>query len=1198
MHVSLQKRARDGRGPKEDRVREDGDRYRRLVEGLPSFVCEVRAGRVAAVNPAGLKLLCAETESALLGRPFVDLIAPEFAPILEGDMADWLAESAPLPLRLRRLDGSLADVEAKAVAVDDDDDGSAIVIARDISDLKHAALAVVDQESFLHAVLDNLAEGIVTVDEDGCIVTANASACRMFGAPAEDLAGLPFAELVGAAANRLGHVEPCAPAAVAASQVTAHRRDGTSFLVELAVGVMRRAGRRFSVVAIRDVTKEVEARNLARRAEAQFIDAIESVPVGIALFDADDRLMVANERYREMFSEIADLITPGVTFETMARALVERGAVPDDAGRKGAWLRTRLTRHHRPDKPFEIRREDGWLLIREHRTTDGGTFTIVSDITERKTREEELRRLERENRLILNAVGEGIYGVDCDGNTTFANPAAARLTGFRIEEMIGAHQHEIIHHTRADGTPYPSEDCPVYASFADGRERRVSDDLFWRKDGTSFPVEYVSTPVIGESGGIEGAVVAFADITERKLAEEAIRAGEARYRHLFDNVPMSVWEEDWTRVKAMVDRLAAEGVTDFEAYFRTEEGKVQDLPRMIQFIDFNARTVELYGAADKEEIYRNFDAFLASLDWRTVATAVSAFAAGRPMSSQECRERTLDGREIWVREVYQLPDDDDGSWSRVVVTIEDITQRKRAESDLRRSEAQVRAIMENIADGLITMDEKGIIHSFNAAAEAMFGYGAEEIIGRPVETLMPEEIAARHHEYLEAFIARDGPREGRPVAREVTARRKDGATFPIELVVGATYPGDARMFIGTMRDISDRKKVETRLRESQKLEALGQLAGGVAHDFNNLLMIINGYVRRALANLDDKARIEDSLAQVIGSTDKAATLTRQLLLFGRRDVLERRVLRLGDQIDEIETLLQSLLGETIEMVVERGEEDLRVETDPGQLHQAILNLAINARDAMAGGGRIRIAVEAVEVDAGFHARHPATRPGRYARITVEDDGEGMDEETLARVFEPFFTTKEQGKGTGLGLAMVYGFVKQSGGAIEAASRPGEGSRFSIFLPLTDRAPVAVSETARAACRGQGETVLLVEDDDALRMLAEETLDDLGYRVISAEDGLAALEAEDDHEGDIDLLLTDVVMPGLGGFEVARVVRSSRPGIKVVYMSGYPARGRLKKVDVPADAPFLQKPFDPDRLARCLRDVLDDGDGAADAPSAM
>ncbi len=1196
MHVSLRKHARSPRGKGKDCAAEAHDRYRRLVEGLPSFVCEVRAGRVVSVNPAGIRILRAESEDALLGRPFVDLIAPEFAPILEGGMGDWLAEAAPLPLRLRRLDGSFADVEAKAIAADDCDDGeNVIVIARDISDLKHAALEVVDQESFLHAVLDTLAEGIVTVGDDGRIVSVNAAACSMFGASAEDLTGRPFSELVEGAAGLPGGVHPCAPSSTGRN--IARRRDGAPFPVEVAVGAMRRAGRTLSVVALRDVTEENAVRDQARRAEAQFVDAIESVPVGIALFDADDRLVAANGRYRELFSTAAELIAPGVTFETLARAMVESGAISDAVGREEDWLRARLARHRNPDKPFETRRGDRWLMIRENRTADGGTFTIVSDVTERKTREEELRRLERENRLILNAVGEGIYGVDCNGITTFVNPAATRLTGFRVEELLGAHQHEIIHHTRADGTPYPSEECPIYATFVDGRERRVSDDLFWRKDGTSFPVEYVSTPVIGESGEVEGAVIAFSDITERKMAEEVIRASEARYRHLFDNVPMSIWEEDWTRVKAMVDRLAAEGITDLDAYFQSEDGKIEDLPRLIQFVDFNARTVELYGAADKEEIYRNFDAFLASLDWRSVASAVAAFAAGRPMASQECREQTLDGREIWVREIYQLPDDDDGSWSRVVVTIEDITQRKRAESDLRRSEAQVRAIMENIADGLITMDQTGTIHSFNAAAEAMFGYAAEEIVGRSVEVLMPDEVAAQHHEYISDFIARGGPRAERPVAREVTARRKDGTLFPIELVVGATYPGEALMFIGTMRDISDRKKVETRLRESQKLEALGQLAGGVAHDFNNLLMIINGYTRRALANLEDPACVESSLAQVIGSTDKAATLTRQLLLFGRRDVLDRRVLRLGDQLDEIETLLHSLFGETVDLEVDRGAEDLYVETDPGQLHQAILNLAINARDALGGPGRIRIGVDTFEADEGFCKRHPTARAGRYARITVEDDGEGMDEETLARVFEPFFTTKEQGKGTGLGLAMVYGFVKQSGGAIEATSRAGEGSKFSIFLPLTDRAPVAVSEGMGDAFRARGETVLLVEDDDALRSLAEEILGDLGYRVIAAENGLAALEAEDEHDGDIDLLLTDVVMPGLGGFEVARVVRASRPGIKVVYMSGYPARGRLKKVDVPPDAPFLQKPFDPDRLARCLRDVLDDDGAAPAAPAA-
>ena len=350
-------------------------------------------------------------------------------------------------------------------------------------------------------------------------------------------------------------------------------------------------------------------------------------------------------------------------------------------------------------------------------------------------------------------------------------------------------------------------------------------------------------------------------------------------------------------------------------------------------------------------------------------------------------------------------------------------------------------------------------------------------------------------------------------------------------------------------------------------------------------MVIDGFAKRAVANIDNRERLEHSLGEVIKSAEKGATLTHQLLMFGRRELLEKRVLNVSDQINDFLPLLQTLVGETVKLMVVIKDEKACIETDPGELYQAIVNLAANGRDAMPKGGIMTIHVESMEFDEMRASITPNASVGPYVRITISDSGVGMDGDTLMRVFEPFFTTKEQGKGTGLGLALVYGFVKQSNGVIEVSSSPGEVSEFSLYFPAVDRQPVVEKQKVVIPSASNNETILLAEDDAALCLLAQETLEEHGYHVLVASDGVEALEAEDEYEGTIDLLVTDVVMPGLSGFDVAETMRQARPDVKVIFMSGYPTRGKIQSVHIPADTPFLQKPFPPELLAKMVGEIL-------------
>ena len=514
-------------------------------------------------------------------------------------------------------------------------------------------------------------------------------------------------------------------------------------------------------------------------------------------------------------------------------------------------------------------------------------------------------------------------------------------------------------------------------------------------------------------------------------------------------------------------------------------------------------------------------------------------------------------------------------------------ERSHAEADLRASEARLKAIIDAALDAVITMDGDGVVLSWSPQAERVFGWPASEAVGGKLSTtIIPPRFREAHERGLAHFL---GTGEG-PVLNqriEITGLRRDGREIPVELTITPVRLGGAWLFSAFLRDISERKLLEAQLRQAQKMEAVGRLAGGIAHDFNNLLTAIIGYTDLALADLREGDPMRQDMEDILRAAHRAAGLTRQLLAFSRQQVLAPRVLDLNEVVQTVDKMLGRLVGEDIELQSVLAPGLGHIKADPGQLEQVIVNLAVNARDAMPTGGKLTIETADVEV-AETRGRDLTTVPaGRYVMLAITDSGTGMDEDTKARIFEPFFTTKEQGKGTGLGLATVYGIVKQSGGFIWVYSEPGHGTTFKIYLPRVEGAADALAPPVGTAAVPRGtETVLIVEDEEAVRALAKTALARKGYRVLEAANGGEALLLCESERAPIHLLVTDVVMPGLGGADLAQRLAPLRSEMKVLFISGYTDRAAARHGTMQPGAAYLEKPFSLDALARKVREVLD------------
>ncbi len=521
----------------------------------------------------------------------------------------------------------------------------------------------------------------------------------------------------------------------------------------------------------------------------------------------------------------------------------------------------------------------------------------------------------------------------------------------------------------------------------------------------------------------------------------------------------------------------------------------------------------------------------------------------------------------------------------VVASLRDISELRNSYAALQESSGRIRGIFENVNNGIVTIDERGIVKTINPAAELMFGYTALEIIGKNVSRLVGGADSDKHDAWISAYIDSGERKIIGKKSRELSGLRKSGENFPIELSVSEMQLGEIREFVGVIVDITDRKETQNQLFQSQKMEAVGQLTGGIAHDFNNILGVVLGNMELLYESLPDDEEIKAYVDRAMEAIMLGAGLTKQLLAFSRRQELEPKVLDVNKLVMEMDKMLRLTLGEAVEIKTELGDNIDLIKADPSQLESMILNLSINSRDAMNGIGHLLIETSNEDLDSDYVELHPYANTGPHVCISVTDTGTGMPEDVLAKIFQPFFTTKAEGKGTGLGLSMVFGFVKQSGGHIDVSSEMGYGTRIRIYLPACDEVGAAIDSEKNELWSphlGRGKTVLLVEDEKLLRETTTLMLKEQGYTVLSADDGPSALELLLDSPR-VDLLFTDMVLPGgITGHELALKVLEFLPELPVLLSSGYSRDtirgGRLFS--------FLQKPYTDQELYLAIGELLD------------
>jgi two-component system, cell cycle sensor histidine kinase and response regulator CckA len=668
-------------------------------------------------------------------------------------------------------------------------------------------------------------------------------------------------------------------------------------------------------------------------------------------------------------------------------------------------------------------------------------------------------------------------------------------------------------------------------------------------------------------------------VTDRRALENAPRASEQRYRELFEESPISLWEEDFSAVKAHVDELREAGVTDLSSHFAAHPEAVLECARLVKIVQVNQATVELAEGASEQDFLANLGDTFTSETYELFAQELVALAAGQMRFAGETVGKTLRGRVVnYAIQLSVAPGARD-TWSKVLISVSEITERKRAEEALRAAEAKYRTLVEQLPLVTYAVDVKnGAVIYVSPQIEELLGYPVARWLGA-----YPSWYAVLHPDDRERVLAATeaAHADGKAFSGEYRLVARDGRVVWVrdEATIVQDEEGRALFSQGFLLDVSDHQRaqeehdrLESELRQAQRLEAIGRLAGGIAHDFNNVLAAIIGFAKLLLRDLGEDSPQRERAEHIARAGERAAALTQQLLAFSRRQLLTPQILNLNEVIGDVRVLLERLIGEDIRLEVELDPQLGNVEADRGQLEQVILNLAVNARDAMPTGGKLTIAT--TNVDAGV-------------AFSVSDTGQGMDDSTRMHAFDPFFTTKETGKGTGLGLATVYGIVTQSGGSIHIDSVPGQGTTFTIRLPRTQSSAVSVTgsvATTEESLEGS-ETILLVEDDDDVRAFVKDVLEQHRYRVLVAALPSEAIAIAAAHDGEIELLLTDVVMPEMSGRELCEALTAGRPTLRALYMSGYTDEALGYHGVLAEEFPLLDKPFTATALARKLREIV-------------
>ena len=770
-------------------------------------------------------------------------------------------------------------------------------------------------------------------------------------------------------------------------------------------------------------------------------------------------------------------------------------------------------------------------------------ISTVQDITERRKAEDALQESEQKYRLLADNSIDVIWQMDLKFRFIYVSPSVLQITGYSREEFIGTRLHQ--HTSGKEFKKLVQLALSELKNYRRGRHVIFETQLF-KKDGKEFPVEISAKVLVNEKGKPVGYQGSVRDTTRRKEIEnENLKQAEFLDR-LIETIPLPLFYKN------------KEGqYLGFNKAFEQLIGKSRE--------SMVGKTVFDLGYGDLARIYHKMDTELLKHPGRQTYEGVLKNSKGK------LRNMIFDKATF---------NDHRGKVAGLIGIITDITERKKTEEQMRKLTSAV----EQSPSSVVITDLEGNIEYINPKFTEITGYTSEETLGKNPRFLKSGETPPFEYQNMWRTISSGKEWRGR-----FHNRKKTGELFWESATISPIKDSQGKIthYIGIKEDITEKIKLEEQFQQSQKMEAIGRLAGGVAHDFNNLLTVIRGYSDLMIKGLKPDNRFFKHANQIHEAALRASSLTDQLLAFSRKQVIEPRILNLNESVKQTEKMLHRLIGEDIHLTVILDPELGNVRVDPGQIVQILLNLAVNSRDAMPRGGKLIIETRNTILDEHYTQTHLPVIPGRYIMLAVSDTGEGMDQETQSHIFEPFYTTKEKGRGTGLGLSTVYGIIKQNNGYVWVYSEPGRGTTFKIYFPLIEKTKKQKSAGQKSIRTLKGtETLLIVEDDDTVRAVTKISLESFGYKVIEAADGESALKLLKENIDQIDLAITDVIMPHIGGSELAGKLKGIKAEIKILFVSGYTDDTISHHGILRNGVNYLQKPFTSDRLAAKVREILD------------
>jgi two-component system cell cycle sensor histidine kinase/response regulator CckA len=1130
--------------------------------------------------------------------------------------------------------------------------------------------ALKDSEAQYKALFDRTLYCVYIHDFEGRFMDANEAALNLLGYTREEIPSLNFSSLIGedqlpkAFKDVEEILQPGTPKR--ANEYKLRKKDGGYVWVETEASLIYRKGKPYAIQGIaRDITKRKRVQESLQVQIDKFEGIITSLTDGLDIINRDYRIEFQNKMLRDRFGNMAGKFCYEVYMgrETPCEVCPMVKAIATGSTQELETTSIDGRIYEVTSIPFQ--------------DIDGETkaIEIVRDITEHKQAEKALVESEERYRRMVSAITAYTYSVEFkEGQAVFTHHSIGCLpvTGYKPEDY---ESEPYLWYTMI----YPEDQILVGKSLNEimaGREVSPIEHRLIRRDGSTVWVRNTMVPYIDEKGRLIRYDGLIEDITERKRAEEALRESESKFRILAQTnaaaifiiqgnnfqyvnpaletitgyseeelLTMNFWDfvhpefQELVKERGIARQRGEKVPSRYEFKIITKSGETRWLDTTAGIIEYKGKPATIAASIETTVHKQAVEALLESEEkfraisntavdailmmdntgrisyWNPAAERMFGYASAEAMGKElhlflaperyhkaykegfkrfretgqgpaigntsEFYAIRKDGTEFPI-EVSTSAIQIKGMWHSVGI-IRNITERKRVEEALLESEQNYRALFEESKDIIYMSTPDGKFLDINPAGIELFGYPSKEEI---LQINIANDLYANpdDREKFQQVLARDGYVKD----YEVVIKRRDGEHIIVLLTSTAVQDekGEIIAYRGIMKDITERKRLEQQLLQAQKMEAVGQLAGGVAHDFNNILTAIIGFGTLLKIETGKDELLRSYVTQILTSAERAATLTQALLAFSRRQIISPTPLNLNEIIQRVERLLSRLIGEDIELSTFLTDKDLTVMADSGQIETVLMNLATNARDAMPDGGSLIIKTERIELDHEFIKAHGYGKPGFYALISVEDTGLGMDDKTKERIFEPFFTTKEVGKGTGLGLAMVYGIIKQHNGYINVYSEPRKGSIFKIYLPLIKSKVEEAEPVAHPVLKGGTETVIVAEDDAQVRELIKEVLEGLGYKVMEAEDGEDALKVFNENKDRIQLLILDVVMPKKNGKEVYNEIGKVRPDIKAIFISGYNADIIHQKGILEEGLDFISKPILPDELLRKVREVLD------------